>query len=121
MSANPDDLVALEHSLWQRDTRFDREAMDALFATDFHEIGRSGTSYTRDQMLFTSDQAKNIPATLHNLTIAPLGPDLFQVMYLSELRYDAGDQWAWRCSLWDRAGGAWQLRYHQGTPTQERP
>lgn len=121
MPADPGELTALEHSLWRRESRFDPALMDATFAADFHEIGRSGTHYGRDQMIFAADQTEDIPATLHGMAITALGRDLYQVMYLSEVRYDTGTEWAWRSSIWDRASGEWQLRFHQGTPTQERP
>lgn len=121
MTATPGDLIALERSLWQRDSRFDPILMQARFAPDFFEVGRSGRRYSRDEMILPADQAEDIPATLHDLAVQPLSLDLFQVIYLSELRYDSGTEWAWRSSIWDRSTGAWQLRFHQGTPTQERP
>ncbi len=110
-------LPALEHTLWSRDTRFDRALMDATFAPDFHEFGRSGRRYTRDEMLFGPTEAEDIPATLHNLTVTTLSDTLALVTYISELRYQP-TEWANRASIWDRSSGRWQLRFHQGTPCE---
>lgn len=118
MPACHSELSAIEHRLWKRDSRFDPDQMDALFADDFFEIGRSGRRYSRSEMLFPATAAEDIPASLHAMQILPLDENLAQVLYQSELRYDDGIQWAWRSSLWDRSSGQWQLRFHQGTPTQ---
>ena len=110
-------LPALEHPLWRTETRFDRALMDAPFAPDFHEFGRSGRRYTRDEMLFYRSDAEDIPATLHNLTVTTLSDTLALVTYISELRYQP-TEWANRASIWDRSSGRWQLRFHQGTPCE---
>jgi hypothetical protein len=108
-------LPALEHSLWRAETRFDRALMEATFAPDFHEFGRSGRRYTRDEMLFDAKDAEEIDATLHDLKVTDLAPGLALVTYISEVRYDPAE-WANRASIWDRSSGRWQLRFHQGTP-----
>lgn len=112
------ELFPLERSLWNEVSRFDRGAMNALFAPDFFEIGRSGRIYARDDLLFDPSDATPIPAKLHDMRALSLGDALCQILYRSELNYPTGTEWAWRSSLWDRATGSWQLRFHQGTPTQ---
>ena len=111
------DLPALEQSLWRAETRFDRTLMEATFAPDFQEFGRSGRRYTRDEMLFDAEGAKDIDATLHSLKVTDLSTTLALVTYISEVRYDA-PEWANRASVWDRSSGRWQLRFHQGTPCE---
>ncbi len=111
------DLPDLEDSLWRRETRFDRALMEATFAPGFFEFGRSGRRYTRAELLLDEAQAQDIPATLHNLTVTPLSETLALVTYISELRCDP-PEWANRASVWDRASGRWQLRFHQGTPCE---
>lgn len=111
------ELTALEHSLWCSETRFDRALMEATFAPDFFEFGRSGRRYTRDEMLFDAKDAEEIDATLHGLKITDLSATLALVTYISEVRAETTD-WSNRSSLWDRASGRWQLRFHQGTPCE---
>lgn len=47
-----EDLRPLEESLWRSKTRFDDAGMDASFADDFCEFGRSGRVYQREEMFF---------------------------------------------------------------------
>ena len=112
-------LHTLELTLWTSETRFDRALMDRTFAPDCHEFGRSGRRYTRDQMLFDPAQAQDIPATLHKFTEQPLSGSITLCTYISELRTPAGQEWANRASIWDKASGRWQLRFHQGTALPE--
>lgn len=111
------DLHALEQTLWDTRTRFDRTLMDATFAEDFSEFGRSGRRYTRDQVLPGEADSQDIDATLHRFAVRPLSDDLALATYVSEVQY-AETEWANRSSIWDRASGRWRLRFHQGTPTE---
>lgn len=113
----PADLSGLEHSLWCAETRYDRALMEATFAPDFYEFGRSGRRYARAELIFDTADARDIPATLHALTVTSLSDQIALVTYISELRTDP-PEWANRASLWDRSSGRWQLRFHQGTPCE---
>ncbi len=113
-------LTTLEHTLWQTETRHDRALMEATFAADFHEFGRSGRRYTRDDLLPVGNP-KPINATLHALSITEISPTIALVTYASELRRQTHTEWANRSSLWDRSKGRWQIRFHQGTPCEARP
>jgi hypothetical protein len=91
--------------------------MEATFAPDFQEFGRSGRRYTREDLL-PDGKAHPIDATLHALTITNLSDTIALVTYQSELRRPTGTEWSNRSSLWDHATGCWQLRFHQGTPCE---
>jgi hypothetical protein len=91
--------------------------MDRTFAPDFHEFGRSGRRYTREDLL-PNGQTEAIDATLHTLSVTELSSTIALITYRSELRRPTGTEWANRASLWDRASGRWQLRFHQGTPCE---
>lgn len=114
MTAEPGALPALEHSLWRAETRFNRPLMEATFAPDFFEFGRSGRTCTRSELLFSPEDQKDIDATLHNLTTRALSDDIAHVTYVSEVRRPEATEWANRSSLWDRSTGAWQLRFPEG-------
>ena len=109
-------LPATERRLWQAATRFDRAVMERTFAPDFVEFGRNGTFYTREVMLAAPNPAQDVEAVLHDIAVRPLSGDLALVTYVSEVRYPAGTEWSNRSSIWDRSSGAWQVRFHQGTP-----
>ncbi len=115
-----EELRQLEESLWRRETRCDPDYMGSITSDDMFEFGRSGRTYTRDDLLDIPDQ--EIPATLplQGFTVHEVTPDVALVTYVSELRHatlDLGN----RSSLWVRSEGRWKLRFHQGTviPTAE--
>ncbi len=109
-------LHPLELTLWTRETRFDRALMDATFAPDFHEFGRSGRRYTREELLLDPKDARDFDATLHDFTVHELSETINLCTYISEVSTQKGTEWANRSSIWDRSSGRWQLRFHQGTP-----
>ena len=113
-------LEALEETLWRAETRFDRVLMDATFAPDFEEFGRSGRRYSREDMLFDAANSVPIPALLplRDFCVRSLTTDMALVTYISEVRYPNGVEWANRSSLWHRSPAGSQLRFHQGTPIQ---
>ncbi len=110
-------LRALEHELWASETRFDRQKMEATLTVDFREFGRSGQRYTRSEVLPFKGQTGKLNALLHDLSVQKLSPTAALVTYISELRLNDQTEWSNRSSVWDRASGSWQLRFHQGTPT----
>ncbi len=107
-------LHTLELTLWHPATRYDRALMDATFAPDFHEFGRSGRRYTRAELLEAAPHY--FTATLHDFTEHPLSDTLTLTTYFSELCTPEGPERTNRSSIWDRASGRWRLRFHQGTP-----
>lgn len=113
-------LASLEETLWRAETRFDRARMDATFAPDFVEFGRSGRRYTREDLL-PDGETNPIDATLHELTVTGITDTVALVTYISQLRHPDGTEWANRSSLWHLASGRWQLRFHQGTPCEALP
>ncbi|MFM7446643.1 MAG: DUF4440 domain-containing protein [Tabrizicola sp.] len=68
--------------------------------------------------LLPSGATHDIDATLHDLTVTEIRPDVALVTYRSEVRRPTHTEWANRASLWDNATGRWQLRFHQGTPCE---
>jgi hypothetical protein len=100
-------IYTLELTLWHPASRYDRALIDATFAPDFHEFGRSGRRYTRAELLDAAP--RDFTATLHEATIT-------LTTYIPELHTAEGPERANRSSTWDNASGRWQLRFHQGTP-----
>lgn len=120
----PDDvdrLTRAEHSLWDDHDRFDRSRMDALWAEEFHEVGRSGRLWDREELLDADVQP--IGAVLHDLEVLAVTDDVALVRYVSTTwpqGPDVGDgRVAHRSSVWRRSDGpaGWELVFHQGTPT----
>jgi len=117
-------LRALEVAMHSPAVRADRARMDTLLHPDFTEFGRSGTVWTREATLdeFSGPHAAAHGPTIHaqDFELRVLADDLALLSYRSAHVDAAGakDRWTLRASLWQRtATGAWQMRFHQGTPT----
>ena len=109
-------LRDLEESLWRSETRFDRARMEATFADDFFEIGRSGRIHTREACLALESQPIDIVLPLPDFEIRVLADGVVQITYTSLVTYDGRLERGRRSSIWSRASGRWRLRFHQGTP-----
>ena len=93
-----------------------------LFDDDFVEFGRSGTVYTKPQILaalIEESECTEWVADLIELVTRPLSPNLALVTYVSFRRYDDGrtDRRSLRSSLWRSTDGQWRMIFYQGTPT----
>ena len=110
-------LKSLEEALWRSETRFDLEFQQRVFAPDFFEFGRSGRRYTRDQMIFTKEVPIKAKFPLEDFKIHQLDQNNVLITYISEVEYDQIERGN-RSSIWSRTDKGWQLRFHQGTPTE---
>lgn len=106
-------LIALEGELLTATARSDRERLAVLLHDDFFEIGRSGRQWTR------ADVVANLPAerlrtiTMREARVERITQNVAQVLYVS---HDAAtDRLTRRSSVWVLQGGAWKMRFHQGT------
>ncbi|TAG75027.1 MAG: nuclear transport factor 2 family protein [Burkholderiales bacterium] len=108
----------LEEALWIAETRFDPSYMNAIFAPDFFEIGRSGRVWSRDQLLNKSAPSIDAVLPLPSFAVREITSDVVQVTYVSQVTYDDTVEYGRRSSIWSRADtkAGWQLRFHQGTP-----
>ena len=113
-------LQALEVELHQPAARGDAARLSALLYDDFVEFGRSGTSYSKTDIL------SRLPAEAQHATIVAdrfelrrLADGVALVTYRSAHLLGDGtlDRFTRRSSVWQRTGLGWQMRFHQGTPT----
>jgi len=118
-----DAVKALEVELHQGTTRANRSRMDELLHADFIEFGRSGTVWTRqatlDEFGAGGDGAPRIHAD--RFALHALGDALALLTYRSAHVNADGSRHrhTLRSSLWQRSARGWQLRFHQGTPTED--
>ncbi len=113
-------MCSLETSLHAPAVRADKAQLEKLLHADFFEIGRSGTSYYRSDIIeqllsqkshgtvWSQDFALSMPAYSVALLVyksAQLGADGALSLH------------AQRASMWQYDELGWQLRFHQGTPT----
>lgn len=116
-------LQALEVELHHPGVACTRERLEQLLHPQFHEVGRSGRKYDRDAVVAFLATHPRRPAveSPHGFAVERLSPGLALLSYRSVQVPVAGAAplATWRMSLWQQAGGQWQLRYHQGTPAAD--
>ncbi|MFN3865781.1 MAG: DUF4440 domain-containing protein [Demequina sp.] len=108
-------LQAMEEALWRPETRFDTRFMGAVLAAEFVEVGRSGRTYTRDEILAMQPVEIDVALPLTDFTAVAICEDVALVRYTS-VPAKALRGAAHRTSVWVN-DGSWRLRFHQGTPT----
>ena len=120
-------LTVLEVELHDPATRRDRQRLEQLLHAKFREIGRSGHTHTRIEVV--TDLPQEPPAaTLHasGFAVCVLAEDVVLLTYESANVAKDGtlERHALRSSVWKGSPGGWQIVFHQGTPTApglERP
>ena len=120
--ADVDRLTALEESLWRSASRFDRAWMERVLHPGFHEFGRSGRRWTRDEILDMPAVDVDVVWPPGDLAVGLVAPGVALLTYVVT---DADGNASNRSSLWlqepavedsDPTSG-WRLRFHQGGPT----
>lgn len=115
-------LRDLEIELHQFSTRNNPERLDELLHGSFVEFGRSGKRYDKAGILeLLSTEADHGPAPWsQDYALSQLTEELAQITYRSAHINDAGElsRHTLRSSLWQKVGGKWQVRFHQGTATE---
>ena len=114
-------LQKLEQELQDPLARKNPERLRELLHPDFEEVGRSGKTYYRDEII--AELSTELPGP-------PIGSESYRASEISEgsiiLRYvsyqkEEGGALTHRCegvSIWQLLDSGWRLRYHQGTPIQ---
>lgn len=113
-------LRALEVALHQPHIRGDRDALETLLHPGFRELGRSGASYTREQVLAElATEPQTYAVWSQNYQVELLAHDCALLTYKSAHVNAEGqlERHTNRSSIWQVTEGRWLLRFHQGTPT----
>ena len=110
------ELRRLEESLWREQSRFDADHLDRVLHREFREVGRSGRTWSRAEVVAAPRAPLDVDLPLARFDARRVDARTVLVTYVSVLRSD-GVLAAHRSSLWVGAPGGWQLLFHQGTPT----
>jgi hypothetical protein len=114
--ASLDDVITRERALQDRDVRGSPPALRKLLHPDFVEFGASGKSWDRDGIIATlaaDPGTPEDPVEVSDMQARRLAPAVVLVTY----RARRGHKRSLRSSLWLHADGAWQMLFHQGTPS----
>lgn len=120
-----DDLLIhlrdLEVALHQPDVRSDTERLDELLHDSFVEFGRSGRSYNKADILRELPlQRPSGTLWSQDFSVVEIAAGVALLTYRSA-DLDANGEMSrhtLRASLWQRTARGWQMRFHQGTPTE---
>ena len=113
----------LEIELHQFETRTDKSRIEALIHRDFLEIGYSGKTYSKSDIInsLLAETPSKYSVWSQDFITKMLTEDLVQLVYKEAQMNEHGQlsRFALRTSIWQRAQGAWQVIFHQATPTSE--
>src|SRR5438093_13744764 len=87
-----------------------------LVADDFFEIGRSGTTYTKAEVLAAIEVAPLRKFALEDFKIVTSGEDWAMDSYRAGEHTAYASSISLRSTLWIERGGQWLIIFHQGTP-----
>ena len=112
-----DQLKSLEQSLLSDAVRKDQAQLSALLAPDFREIGSSGRTFSRAEILEELQAEPTLPhVTLSKFRCSMLSDALALVTYqTARTTPEAAPVVALRSSLWALREERWQILFHQGT------
>ncbi|HSE86527.1 MAG TPA: DUF4440 domain-containing protein [Candidatus Binatia bacterium] len=113
-------LRDLEVALHQPEVRRDLARLDELLHESFTEFGRSGSSYCKADILkVVSHEISTGAIWSQDFTLAELADGVVLLTYKSAQLDTTGElrRHTLRSSLWQRTERGWQMRFHQGTPT----
>ncbi|WP_417433542.1 DUF4440 domain-containing protein [Hoeflea sp.] len=115
------EIRSLEEALHRPEVRGNREAIEALLAEGFIEIGASGGVYERAAVIDSlmeeggggdnDDQLESF-----NYALVPVADSAVLLTYETKRTYGNGVTLrALRSSIWKHDGRKWQMLFHQGT------
>lgn len=113
-------LQSLECELHEPKVRRSAQRLAQLLHPDFQEIGRSGRSYTRAQILeHLSAETLSVKAHAEGFRLLVLTPVACLLTYRSAHIAPSGEleRPTNRSSVWMHEPTGWQMVFHQGTPT----
>lgn len=113
-------LRDLEISLHKHSVRNDSAKVGLLLHDSFVEFGQSGRRFNRVEMLkFMQSGNSTGEVWSQGFVLAEIGNDVVLLTYRSAHVGEAGtlSRHSLRSSIWQRMLAGWQIRFHQGTPT----
>lgn len=117
-------LRELEVALHQPEVRSDPELLDELIHDSFIEFGRSGRSFSKADILRELPLAQPTGTIWsQDFSVMQIADDIALLTYKSAHLDETGElsRHTLRSSLWQRTDCGWQMRFHQGTPTDAFP
>jgi hypothetical protein len=115
------ELRTLEVATYQACIRGDGIRLGELLHPGFREFGRSGQTYSRADLIDAyAGQAQDYEVRSDEFHSELLAKGLALLTYRSAQVSSDGTvgRYTLRASLWEQTEVGWQMRFHQGTPTE---
>jgi hypothetical protein len=112
-------LVELERSLHRKSIRRSKEKLDELLHDDFEEIGASGRTSNKDQII--EELLNETPFTINasDFELRMFSEDIAQLKYKTKnTARNCLPCTTLRSSIWKNEGSKWKMIFHQGTVVQ---
>lgn len=110
------ELVGLELALLQPGVRASRERLDALLCDDFREIGATGRTFGKEDVLGRLPGERGVGFEATHFEVRAIAPGVALVVYRAARQERGIPAYSLRSSLWRREAGGWRMAFHQGTP-----
>ena len=108
-------VMDLESELLQPATRADAQRLAMLVADDFLEVGATGRSFGKAEVLARLPHEDGVHFSAASMRAEPLAPTVVLVTYAVQRTCEGVTTHSRRSSVWVKNPGGWQMRYHQGT------
>lgn len=116
-------LIEQEESLHNYETRHNKREIIRLVHPEFREVGQSGTSFSFKTIIEMMASEKQPSGHVHaqDYECIQLEYSVFLMLYKTAWvsKDGSASYFAKRSSIWVLNNGAWQMKYHQGTPCDE--
>jgi Uncharacterized protein conserved in bacteria len=108
-------VIKLERELLDPAIRADSNRLSHLIADDFWEVGATGRSFGKADVLARLPHETGIDFLATAMEAHVLAPNVVLVTYTAERTHEGRATCSLRSSVWVSNGSVWQMRYHQGT------
>jgi hypothetical protein len=114
-------LRRLEEELHLPETRRDVTRLQRLLHSDFVEFGRSGRRYSQGEVLRELPSDDHAVIHTDEFVVSVISSGVALVTYRSAHVDAMGkrSRVTLRSSLWIETAAGWQMRFHQGTPSEQ--
>ncbi|MFV7785462.1 DUF4440 domain-containing protein [Shewanella marisflavi] len=111
-------VIEQEIALLSPEVRTDPKALDQFIHVDFLEVGATGVSFGKPEVLARLPKEKPPVFKVTDIQYRLLSADLAQLNYRACFKpvNEVNKRYSLRTSLWKCEAGCWQIIYHQGTP-----
>jgi hypothetical protein len=108
-------LEQLELALLDPAGRSDSALLAKLIADDFIEVGTSGRTFGKDEVLARLPTETGVSFQAEHMHVSLLSSTVGLVTYAATRTAEDATARSKRCSVWRVNQGQWQMVYHQGT------